>query len=72
LYLPISDFRNKNYRFKFVSSIVSISTIDSYLKPIKTRFFKISHPKPPAPTINICNYSYIIYFDFFSGIKSGV
>lgn len=49
LNFPTSSFRNKNYRFKLVTSIVSRSITWISFKPERARFFKISQPNPPAP-----------------------
>jgi hypothetical protein len=49
LCFPTSDFRNKNCRFRLVTSIVSRSITWISLKPDKARSFKISQPNPPAP-----------------------
>ncbi len=44
LNFPISFSLNKNYLFKLVTSIVSISITYIVLKPDNARSFKISHP----------------------------
>lgn len=60
---PMCSFRNKNWRFRLLISIVSksntlistnhINEQPQRLNPDTTRFFKISHPIPPAPTTRI-------------------
>jgi len=44
--------RNRNCRLRFESSIVSKSITSMSFTPDKARFFRISHPRPPAPTTN--------------------
>ena len=68
LYFPISFCLNKNCLFKLDNSIVSKSTTNIFLTPDNAKFFKISQPKPPAPTTKtwrIGNAS----FKSFPGLK---
>ena len=44
---------NKNWRFRLLISIVSMSITWIFLNPVKARFAKISQPKPPAPMTRI-------------------
>ena len=53
LNLPISFCLNKNCLLRLDNSIVSKSTTKIFLIPHNAKFFKISHPNPPAPTTNI-------------------
>ncbi|ETO62250.1 hypothetical protein F444_19818 [Phytophthora nicotianae P1976] len=49
--LPTSVARNRNWRFKLDTSIVSMSIMSTLVKPESTTFFSSSHPSPPAPII---------------------
>ena len=56
LNFPISFCLNKNCLFKLDNSIVSKSTTCMFFTPDKAKFFRISQPKPPAPTTNILRF----------------
>ena len=45
--------RNRNCRFKFVTSIVSKSMTSMVRNPDIARSFRSSHPRPPAPITRI-------------------
>uniref|UniRef100_A0A0A9DU93 Uncharacterized protein n=1 Tax=Arundo donax TaxID=35708 RepID=A0A0A9DU93_ARUDO len=50
--------RNRNWRLRLLFSMTSSSVIVSFPlqlqdTPIKSRFFKNSHPRAPDPTMNI-------------------
>lgn len=53
--LPMSLRRNKNWRFKFDRSMVSISMTWISQKPINAKSLSSSQPKPPAPITKILN-----------------
>jgi len=69
LYFPISFYLNKNWRFKLLMSIVSRSITVISLNPDKAKFFKISHPKPPAPITKILTWFAIIDFNYAIGLN---
>lgn len=50
---PTSEWRNRNWRFKLETSMVSISITWIWRKPIRAKFFSNSQPNPPAPTTRI-------------------
>jgi len=49
---PTSDSRKRNWRFRFVMSIVSRSITSTFGMLDMARSLRISHPNPPAPTTN--------------------
>jgi len=49
LYRLTSFLRNKNYLFKLVKSILSISITVISLMPLIAKSLRISQPNPPAP-----------------------
>ncbi len=57
VYLPTSLWRNRNWRFKLLISIVSMSMTWMFLKPMRAKFFSSSHPSPPAPITRILHLS---------------
>lgn len=58
--LPISASVKRNWRFKFVNSMVSMSTMWRSGMPKRAKVFTISHPSPPAPRIRILTLSRLI------------
>src|SRR5271154_2817419 len=46
-------YRKRNCRFKFETSMVSMSMTWISLNPDRARFLSISHPSPPAPMTKI-------------------
>mmetsp|Transcript_26733 Transcript_26733/g.64996 ORF Transcript_26733/g.64996 Transcript_26733/m.64996 type:complete len:297 (-) Transcript_26733:133-1023(-) len=47
--LPTSACRNRNCRFRFDTSMVSMSITSILRKPVSARFLSSSQPRPPAP-----------------------
>ena len=63
LLLPTSVFLNKNCLLRLLISILSLSVTITLFEeygevaiPIKEKIFKNSHPRAPAPIINIFNF----------------
>jgi hypothetical protein len=52
----ICSWRNRNWRFRLLRSMVSRSTMWISPKPVSSRFLRSSHPIPPAPTSNTRDY----------------
>ena len=66
---PISFFLNKNWRFKLLVSILSLSVTTTSFPllidiPIKAKFFKNSHPRAPAPIIKMFESSIFFCISF--------
>eukprot|EP00171_Calliarthron_tuberculosum_P023510 IDg23510t1 len=56
---PTSAARNRNCRFRLVTSITSMSTTSMRRNPDSARSFNTSHPSPPAPiTKNLARFAH--------------
>lgn len=69
--LPTSLRRNRNCRFKFDKSIVSISMTWILQKPISAKSLSNSQPKPPAPITKILHLFMIKSSLSNDGVNSG-
>ena len=68
---PMSCGRNKNWRFRLLTSMVSISMTSIFLNPLSARSFSSSHPSPPAPRTKTCITSISTDFVSSPGSKPG-
>ena len=67
--LPTSFARNRNWRLRFDTSMVSMSITSMLRKPDSARFLRISHPRPPAPITSSLAVSLIAVIEGSPGMK---